>query len=87
VVGKELDAGTADSIHQLMRDVHDPGRYSLHRVSVGEKPIVAAISVARRHEGFAQTSSGIVRIRKGTRDEPLFGAELQHFINDRSSLR
>ncbi len=86
IVGKELDAGTADAIHQLMRDVHDPGRYSIHRVSVGEKPIVA-ISIARRHEGFAQMSSGIVRVRKGTRDEPLFGAELQHFLNDRSSSR
>lgn len=32
-------------------------------------------------------SSGIVRIRKGTRDEALFGAELQHFINQRSSTR
>lgn len=86
IVGKELDAGTADAIHQLMRDVHDPGRYSIHRVSVGEKPIVA-ISIARRHEGFAQMSNGIVRVRKGTRDEPLFGAELQHFINDRSASR
>jgi ATP-dependent DNA helicase RecG len=86
VVGRELDAGTSDSIHQLMRDVHDPGRYSLHRASVADKAIVA-ISVARRQEGFAQMSSGVVRIRKGTRDEPLFGSELQHFINDRSSQR
>jgi ATP-dependent DNA helicase RecG len=32
-------------------------------------------------------SSGIVRLRKGTRDEPLFGSELQHFINERSATR
>jgi ATP-dependent DNA helicase RecG len=86
IVGKELDTGTTDSIHQVMRDVHDPGRYSLHRLSVEDRPVVV-ISVARRQEGFAQTSSGIVRIRKGTRDEPLFGSELQHFINQRSSTR
>ncbi len=86
VLGRELDAGTTDAIHQLMRDVHDPGRYSIHRLSVGEKPVIA-LSIARRHEGFAQMSSGIVRVRKGTRDEPLFGAELQHFLNDRSSSR
>lgn len=84
VNGRELDAGTSDSIHQLMRDVHDPGRYSIHRVSVADRSIVA-ISIARRQEGFAQMSNGVVRVRKGTRDEPLFGSELQHFINDRSS--
>lgn len=86
IVGRDLDAGTTDSIHQVMRDVHDPGRYSLHRASVDDKPIVV-LSVARRQEGFSQTSSGIIRIRKGTRDEPLFGAELQHFINRRSTAR
>lgn len=86
IVGKDLDAGVADAIHQLMRDVHDPGRYSLNRVSVGGKPIVA-ISVARRQEGFTQMPDGVVRIRKGTRDEPLFGSELQHFINSRSAQR
>lgn len=86
VLGKELDAGTSDGIHQLMRDIHDPGRYSVHRVSIGEKTVVA-ISIARRQEGFAQMSNGVVRIRKGTRDEPLFGAELQQFINSRSATR
>lgn len=86
MVGRELDSGTTDSLHQIMRDVHDPGRYSLHRVSVGGRAIIA-VSVARRREGFSQMSSGIVRIRKGTRDEPLFGSELQHFINQRSSIR
>jgi ATP-dependent DNA helicase RecG len=86
VVGRDLDAGTTDSLHQVMRDIHDPGRYSLHRLSVGGKPIIA-ISVARRQEGFAQMSSGIVRIRKGTRDEPLFGSELQQFINERAATR
>ncbi len=86
IVGKTLDAGTTDAIHQVMRDIHSPGRYSVHRLSVGGKEIVA-ISVARRQEGFTQTSSGIVRVRKGTRDEPLFGSELQHFINGKSSTR
>jgi ATP-dependent DNA helicase RecG len=75
-----------DSLHQVMRDIHDPGRYSLHKLSVGGKP-VAVVSVARRREGFAQTSSGIVRVRKGTRDEPLFGSELQQFINQRAATR
>jgi ATP-dependent DNA helicase RecG len=86
VLGHALDGGTADAIHQVMRDVRDPGRYSIHEVIVGSRPITA-ISVARREEGFAQTSSGIVRSRKGTRDEPLFGSDLQRFINQRSTTR
>ncbi len=85
-IGRALDGGTADAIHQVMRDVHDPGRYSLHEFSVDERAIVA-LAVARRQEGFSQMSSGIVRVRKGTRDEPLFGAELQQFINERSATR
>ena len=86
VVGRSLDGGTPDAIHQVMRDIHSPGRYSLHRVSIGGREIIV-IAVARRQEGFAQMSSGIVRIRKGTRDEPLFGSELQHFINEKSATR
>jgi ATP-dependent DNA helicase RecG len=86
IAGKALDAGTSDAIHQVMRDVHNPGRYSLHQLMVDGKPIVI-LSVARRQEGFAQVSNGVVRIRKGTRDEPLFGSELQHFINARSAGR
>jgi ATP-dependent DNA helicase RecG len=86
IIGRQLDGGTADAVHQIMRDVHDPGRYSLHEVSVDGRPITV-LSVARREEGFAQVSSGVVRVRKGTRDEPLFGAELQHFINARSATR
>lgn len=86
IVGKPFDAGTVDSIHQVMRDIHDPGRYSLHRVQVGKRSIVA-ISVARRQEGFSQSSNGVVRVRKGTRDELLFGSALQQLINERSATR
>jgi ATP-dependent DNA helicase RecG len=86
VRGRALDAGTADAIHQVMRDVHDPGRYELHQVLVDERP-VSVLAVARRREGFAQTSGGVVRVRRGTRDEALFGAELRRFVNERSSVR
>jgi ATP-dependent DNA helicase RecG len=86
VVGRTLDAGTADKIHQVMRDVYDPGRYSIHAISVDGREAVAVVVAARR-EGFAQMSDGVVRIRKGTRDEPLFGSELQQFLNSKSSRR
>lgn len=86
VVGRALDPGSADSIHQTLRDTRDPGRYTIHEVQVAGKPVIA-ISIARRQDGFAQTSNGVVRVRKGTRDEPLFGAELQRLINERSATR
>jgi ATP-dependent DNA helicase RecG len=86
IVGKPYDSGTIDAIHQVMRDVHDPGRYSLHQLLVENRSVVI-VSVARRQEGFCQSSNGVVRIRKGTRDEPLFGAALQHLINERAAQR
>lgn len=86
VEGRPLDPGTADAIHQIFRNARDPGRYSLHELLVDDRR-VTVISVARRREGFAQTSSGIVRVRHGTRDDALFGVDLQHFINERSSSR
>jgi ATP-dependent DNA helicase RecG len=79
VVGRPLDPGSADAIHERLRHVRDPGRYSLHEVSIDARPVIA-ISVDRRQNGFAQTSKGVVRMRKGTLDEPIFGAELQRLV-------
>lgn len=84
--GRQLDAGSADAIHQILHDVHNPGRYFLHQVDIGGKPVIA-LGIAKRQEGFAQQSNGIVRIRKGTRDEALFGPDLQHLVNERSATR
>ncbi|MGC1165934.1 MAG: ATP-binding protein [Solirubrobacterales bacterium] len=86
VQGRQLDSGTADAIHQILHDIHNPGRYFLHQVEVDGRPVIA-LGVARRQEGFAQQSNGIVRIRKGSRDEALFGPELQHLVNERSANR
>lgn len=86
IVGKALDAGTSDAIHQAMQWVHDPGRYSLHQFHVDGTSVVA-LAVARREEGFAQQSNGIVRVRKGTMDQPLFGMELQQLVNRRTAHR
>lgn len=86
VTGRPLDSGTADDIHGIFRDVHDPGRYQIEEFQVdGTRAI--ALSVAKRNEGFAQTSKGIVKVRRGSRDDALFGADLQRFINERSTRR
>ena len=86
IAARVLDAGTQDDIHQAMQAARDVGRYSLHELQVDAKP-VCVVSIARRHEGFAQTSAGVVRMRRGTRDDPLFGTELVQFANERTSVR
>lgn len=86
IVGRPLDSGTEDAIHEALSSANDLGRYELHRLDVGGTSLTL-LSVARREEGFAQTSNGRVLVRRGTRDDPLFGADLQRFINERSHVR
>lgn len=86
VVGRELSPGLLDDIHQTMREARDPGRYSTAELNVDGRPVVV-LSVARRVEGFSQTSSGRVLVRRGTMKVALFGAELARFINERSLQR
>jgi ATP-dependent DNA helicase RecG len=86
VQGRPLDSGSADSIHRTLQEIHNPGRYFLHEVKIAGRPVIA-LAIAKRQEGFAQQSNGIVRVRKGTRDQALFGPELQHLVNERSASR
>ena len=86
VAARALDAGTQDDIHRAMQAARDVGRYALFQVDIEGKP-VSIVAVARRREGFAQTSGGVVRLRRGTRDDPLFGAELVRFANERTNSR
>jgi ATP-dependent DNA helicase RecG len=86
VVGRAADAGTRDAVHQAMQAARDIGRYSIHPLDIDGRQI-SVVAIARRREGFAQTSSGIVRLRRGTRDDALFGAELVRFANERTVNR
>lgn len=86
VRGRALEGGTADAIHNALSSAHDLGRYELHSLDVDGLGITI-VSVARREQGFAQTSNGRVLVRRGTRDAPIFGAELQRLINERSVAR
>ena len=86
IAARALDAGTQDDIHRAMQAARDVGRYALNQIDVDGKP-VCVVGVARRREGFAQTSGGVVRVRHGTRDDPLFGAELVRFANERTNAR
>jgi ATP-dependent DNA helicase RecG len=86
VTGRLLDSGTHDDIHRALQSARDVGRYSIAQVDVEGRP-VCVISIARRREGFSQTSGGVVKVRRGTRDDPLFGAELVRFANERTATR
>lgn len=86
VVGRSLTTGVEDDLHQRLREISNPGRYSIHELAVGERKIVV-LAVARRTEGFAQTSDGRVLARRGTMSVALFGEELARFINERSLSR
>lgn len=84
--GRQLDQGTQDDIHQAMQAARDVGRYAVAQLDVEGKP-VCVLAVARRREGFAQTSRGVVKVRRGTRDDALFGSDLVRFANERTASR
>jgi ATP-dependent DNA helicase RecG len=86
IAGRTLDAGTEDALHQAIGNARDPGRYGVMQVDVDGRP-VCVVSIARRREGFAQTSGGVVKVRRGTRDDPLFGVALVRFANERTASR
>lgn len=83
VLGKQLTQGLEESIHQAIAEIRNPGRYSLQQLLIEDVPIVV-VSVERRVQGFAQTSSGRVLVRRGASKAALFDAELFEFISSRS---
>ena len=86
VVGRELTQGLEDNVHEVMSNIRDPGRYTLHSLGVDGRTITV-LAIAKRREGFSQTSNGRVLVRRGTRDEALFGPALRDFLNARSLER
>lgn len=84
--GRRRDPSLDDKIHDVAMAAKDLGRYVISTVDVAGTEIVA-VQVRRREEGFAQTSSGRVLVRRGSRSVALFGAELVRFINQRALRR
>lgn len=83
VVGRRLDQGTEDAIHRAARDAHSVGRYRIRQVPVAGVSVVA-VEVLRREEGFAQTSSGRVLVRRGGHNVALIGSEAWEFMSRRA---
>jgi ATP-dependent DNA helicase RecG len=86
VVGKTLTPNVEDEIHTRLREINNPGRYSIHELTVGDKTVVV-LAVARRMEGFSQTTDGRVLARRGTMSVSLIGEDLARFINERALTR
>ncbi len=70
-------------IHEAVHEVSSPGRYEVHEVAVGDRTVLV-VAISRRHEGFAQTSDGVVRVRRGASNLPLIGVELSRFLARRA---
>ncbi len=83
VLGVTQPGEKAKDIHQAMRQVQSAGRYDIHQLIVGDATLLV-VSIARRHEGFAQTSSGAVLMRRGASNVALLGADLSRFLSRRS---
>ena len=86
VIGHELDGEGEAKMHRLIGEVHNPGRYDIHAIRVGDRG-VTVLAVDRRREGFAQTPDGVVRVRRGASNPPLFGVELNAFMAERNLNR
>ena len=86
VVGRALTEGVENAIHEAALTIHDPGRYRIRHVEVDGTP-VTLVSVAKRSQGFSQTSDGQVLVRRGARSVPLMGAELLTFVTSRALER
>lgn len=86
VVGKRLDQGTADTIHEAALTASNLGRYAISEALVGETPIVV-VDVEPREDEVAQTSDGRVLKRQGGRNVAIFGSELWDVMSARALKR
>lgn len=86
VVGRRLDQGVEDRIHEAALAATNVGRYRIFEISVAGTAVVV-VKIEKRIEGFAQTSNGRILVRTGARNVSLFGADLSRFISERALRR
>lgn len=83
IVGVAQPGEKTKDLHQAFREVQNPGRYDVHELQVDGKTLLV-VAVARRHEGFTQTSAGVVLVRRGASNVPLLGPDLSTFLARRT---
>jgi ATP-dependent DNA helicase RecG len=86
LVGRRLTEGLLQDLHRAMGGLHDPGRYELRALVVGDVPLTA-VSVARREHGFTQLPDGRPLVRRGKMNVALFGDDLRTFVSHRSLVQ
>ncbi len=86
VVGRSLDQGTDDRIHQAAVAAHNVGRYRIRQITVSQVPVVVVV-VSRREDGFAQTSDGRILVRRGAQNQPLIGEDVWRLASARTLRR
>lgn len=84
VVGLPFTPAAEDRINDEAASTHSPGVIRTAGLSVGEHS-VTIIGVERLREGFAQTSSGRVLVRVGTKRKALIGSRLVQFMHERAA--
>lgn len=85
-VGVPDPSGVVARVHAATRDIRDLGRYEVRTLDVDGLAVVV-VEVSRRVNGFAQLANGLVLVRRGEHDVPLFGAELATFLMGRQMQR
>ncbi len=85
-VGITTDGEQQAKTHRAVAQVHNPGRYELHELLVGERGVLV-LAVDRRREGFAQMRDGRILVRRGAMNTALIGDELMRFVTARSLTR
>jgi ATP-dependent DNA helicase RecG len=83
IAGRSLTGSVETDITHAILGIHNPGRYWLYELDVEGKTVIV-VSVAKREQGFAQTSDGQLVVRKGAHSVPLVGGELVTFLSSRS---
>ncbi|MGO9028928.1 MAG: ATP-binding protein [Acidimicrobiales bacterium] len=83
VTGLSQPGEKSRNLHEALKSISNCGRYEIREISVGSKSVLA-VSIERRHEGFAQTSEGVVRVRRGASNPALLGADLSRFVAERA---
>ncbi|MHB1536949.1 MAG: ATP-binding protein [Solirubrobacteraceae bacterium] len=82
--GLECTPAVEDKIHYEAANAHSIGRLCVRPLEVDGRSITV-IGIGQLREGFAQTSSGRVLCRLGTRRPALIGAQLVRFMQERMS--
>lgn len=79
VHGTNVDGEARARLHRVVGTVHQPGRYELAPIEVEDR-FILAVRVARREEGFAQSSDGRVLVRRDAMNVALIGEDLAEFV-------